>query len=145
MTMLRIDNIKIYEDLTEKELFNKVISKFKINNKDIISIDIVKKSIDARDKSKVHYNYAFNLKVLDESKYPTLKRIEEKELPKIEKRRNSEFRPIIVGSGPAGLFCALTLVDNGYKPIIIEQGESVEERTKIIEEFNSDKLNDLLD
>lgn len=137
MTMLRIDNIKIYEDLTEKELFNKVISKFKINNKDIISIDIVKKSIDARDKSKVHYNYAFNLKVLDESKYPTLKRVEEKELPKIEKRRNSEFRPIIVGSGPAGLFCALTLVDNGYKPIIIEQGESVEERTKIIEEFKT--------
>jgi len=135
--MLRIDNIKIFEDLTEEQLFNKIINKYKINKKDIESINIIKKSIDARDKSKVHYNYAINIKVLDESKYPNIKKIEEKESIKIEKRRNSEYKPIIIGSGPAGLFCALTLIDNGYKPIIIEQGEPVEERTKIIEEFKT--------
>ena len=135
--MLRIDNVKIYEDLTEDKLFNKVINKFKINRDDILDINIVKKSIDARDKSNVHYNYAFNIKVLDESKYSSIKHVDEVVAPLIEKKRNSEYRPIIVGSGPAGLFCALTLVDSGYKPIIIEQGESVEERAKIIEEFKS--------
>lgn len=135
--MLRIDNIKIYEDLTEEELFNKVIKKNKINPNDIKSINIVKKSIDARDKSKVHYNYAINLEVIDEYKYPNIKQISVEELPKPIKRRNSKYQPIIIGSGPAGLFCALTLIDNGYKPIIIEQGESVEERTKIIEEFKT--------
>ena len=135
--MLRIDNIKIYEDLTEEQLFNKVIKKNKINPSDIKSINIVKKSIDARDKSNVHYNYAINVEVVDETKYPNIKQIKIEELPKPIKRRNSEYNPVIVGSGPAGLFCALTLIDNGYKPIIIEQGGSVEERTKIIEEFKT--------
>ena len=65
ITMLRIDNIKIYEDLTEEQLFNKVIKKNKINPSDIKSINIVKKSIDARDKSNVHYNYAINVEVVD--------------------------------------------------------------------------------
>ena len=133
--MLRIDNIKIYEDLTEEQLFNKVINKFKINKADIEEIYIVKKSIDARDKSNVHYNYAINIKVSDESKYPNIKQIKVETLPKPVQNRNSKYQPIIIGSGPAGLFCALTLIDNGYKPIIIEQGEPVEERTKIIEEF----------
>ena len=135
--MLRIDNIKIYEDLSEEQLFNKIINKFKINKQDIEDINIVKKSIDARDKSKVHYNYAINIKVLDESKYPSIKHISVDTLPKPNKRRNSKYNPIIIGSGPAGLFCALELIDNGYKPIIIEQGEPVEERTKIIEEFKT--------
>lgn len=135
--MLRIDNIKIYEDLQEEQLFNKVINKFKINKEDIEEIYIVKKSIDARDKSKVHYNYAINIKVLDESKYPNIKQISVETLPKPVKNRNSIYQPVIIGSGPAGLFCALTLIDNGYKPIIIEQGESVEKRTSIIEEFKT--------
>lgn len=135
--MLRIDNIKIYEDLSEEQLFNKVINKFKINKADIEEIYIVKKSIDARDKSNVHYNYAVNIKVSDESKYPNIKQIKVETLPKPVKNRNSKYQPIIIGSGPAGLFCALTLIDNGYKPIIIEQGGPVEERTKIIEEFKT--------
>ncbi len=133
--MLRIDNIKIYEDLTEEQLYIKVIKKFKIEEKDIIEFNIVKKSIDARDKSNVHYNYAVNIKVLDESKYPNYKRVEEKQLPTINKKRNSNYQPIIIGSGPAGLFCALTLIDNGYKPIIIEQGSQVEDRINVIEEY----------
>ena len=135
--MLRIDNIKIYEDLSEEQLFKKVINKYKINKQDIKSINIVKKSIDARDKSNVHYNYAVNIEVIDESKYPNIKQISVETLPKPEKKRSSKHQPIIIGSGPAGLFCALTLIDNGYKPIIIEQGESVEKRTSIIEEFKT--------
>lgn len=140
--MLRIDNIKIYEDLSEEQLFNKIIKKNKINPSDIKSINIVKKSIDARDKSNVHYNYAVNIEVIDESKYPNIKQISVETLTKPNKKRSSKYKPIIIGSGPAGLFCALTLIDNGYKPIIIEQGEPVEERTKIIEEFkNKPKVN----
>ena len=140
--MLRIDNIKIYEDLSEEQLFNKIIKKNKINPSDIKSINIVKKSIDARDKSNVHYNYAVNIEVIDESKYPNIKQISVETLTKPNKKRSSKYKPIIIGSGPAGLFCALTLIDNVYKPIIIEQGEPVEERTKIIEEFkNKPKVN----
>lgn len=133
--MLRIDNIKIYEDLTEEELLKKISKKYNISN--IEDFKIVKKSIDARDKSNVHYNYAVNIKVKDESKYPKLKKVEETKLPIISKNRNSKYQPIIIGAGPAGLFCALTLIDNGYKPIIIEQGAPVEERQSIVEEYKT--------
>ena len=135
--MLRIDNIKIYEDLSEEQLFNKIIEKNKINPSDIKSINIVKKSIDARDKSNVHYNYAVNIEVIDESKYPNIKQISVETLPKPNKNRSSKNKPIIIGSGPAGLFCALTLIDNGYKPIIIEQGSPVEDRIGIVEEYKT--------
>ena len=141
--MIRIDNIKIYEDLTEEELINKILHKNKISLNDFISLDIVKKSIDARDKRNVHYNYSVNIKLQDESKY-SFKHIEiPKEVP-ISKNRNSKYKPIIIGSGPAGLFCALTFIDNGYKPIIIEQGSSVEDRIKYVEEYKSTgKINEL--
>lgn len=141
--MIRIDNIKIYEDLTEEELINKILHKNKISLNDFISLDIVKKSIDARDKRNVHYNYSVNIKLQDEAKY-SFKHIEiPKEVP-ISKNRNSKYKPIIIGSGPAGLFCALTFIDNGYKPIIIEQGSSVEDRIKYVEEYKSTgKINEL--
>ena len=51
-------------------------------------------------------------------------------------------RPVIVGSGPAGLFCAYMLSSYGYKPLVIERGESIDDRIKSVEEFwNNNKLN----
>ena len=140
--MLKIDNINIYEDLTIEKLQAYIIKKYKINNQDIIDFSIAKKSIDARNKNKVHYNYTIYLEVKDENKYPKLSKIIPPKIPKIKKNRQSQYSPIIIGSGPAGLFCALTLVENGYKPIIIEQGSSVEKRVDIINEYrNRAKIN----
>ena len=113
--MLRIDEIKIYEDSQEVDVVSKAIRKNGIDINDVESYEIVKKSIDARDKSNVHYVYSVNIKVKDDSKYPFLKKVEELEEIPINKKRNSPYQPIIVGSGPAGLFCALTLIDNGYQ------------------------------
>jgi len=142
--MIRLDNIKIYEDLSEEQIISKAIKKNKIDQNDIIEASIVKKSIDARDKKNVHYNYSLDIKVKDESKYPNLKIVKELEKQIINKKRKSVYKPIIVGSGPAGLFCALTLVDNGYEPIIIEQGSSVDERIKYIKEYKeTGHLNEL--
>ena len=76
--------------------------------------------------------------------YPNLKHVEEVKNVIIDVKRNSEYKPIIVGSGPAGLFCALTLIDNGIKPIIIEQGSKVEDRINIVEDHKLNrKLNPL--
>ncbi len=144
ISMYRIDNIKIYEDLEENEVISKALKKNKIDPKDVISSKIIKKSIDARDKRNVHYNYSINLELKNESKYTNLKKIEPKTKQIINKNRNSVYKPIIVGSGPAGLFCALKLVEYGYKPIIIEQGSCVEERIKYIEEYKrTGHLNEL--
>lgn len=131
--MFRIDNVKIYKDLSKEELKKYVVNKYNID--DLIDFKIFRKSIDARDKNNIFYNYAFNIYVKNEDKY-NFKKLKDIEDIVINKRRNSTYSPIIIGSGPAGLFCALTLVDNGYKPIIIEQGSSVEDRKRLIDEIN---------
>lgn len=142
--MLRINNLKIRKDLTEKEIFEFAISKFHINKNDIINMFISRKSIDARKKDDVFYSYSIDLEVKNEQKYKKLEKINVINLPQIEIKRNSKFKPVIVGAGPAGLFAALTLVQNGIKPIIIEQGKTVEERKKDVESFlNNGKLNTL--
>ena len=142
--MKRIDNVKIFKDLTEEQVIDYALEKNKINKKDIIEVNIVKKSIDARDKKNVHYTYSINVLLKNENKYKWLKDITIKEEEPIIKRRTSNYNPIIVGAGPARLFCALTLIDNGYKPIIIEQGSCVEDRQKYVEEYRTTgKLNEL--
>ena len=133
--MLKIDNLKVYEDLEKEAVIEKALKKARINPKDVIRCSITRKSIDARDKKDVHYSYSFDVEVKDERKYPKLKKSTYKPLPEVIKKRNSEYDPIIIGSGPAGLFCALTLAENGYKPIIIEQGDCVESRQKYVQAY----------
>ena len=146
--MLRIHNIKIKveEDSTPK-LLEKIVKVLNLSKDSIEKLTIHKKSLDARNKSEIFYIYEVDIKVPNEEKllkkyassdiYKTP--IEEYSFPK--EKANIES-PIIVGSGPAGLFAAYILAEHGYKPIIIEQGEKVEERLKSIEQFfKTGKLN----
>lgn len=133
--MLKIENLKVYEDLDKEAVIDKALRKARINPRDVIRCSISRKSIDARDKKDVHYSYSFDVEVRDERKYPKLKKVIYKPLPEIKKNRTSQYSPVIVGSGPAGLFCALTLAENGYKPIIIEQGDCVEQRQKYVQTY----------
>lgn len=139
--MLRIHNIKIKveEDSTPK-LLEKIVKVLNLSKDSIEKLTIHKKSLDARNKSEIFYIYEVDVKVPNEEKllkkysssniYKTP--VEEYSFPK--EKANIES-PIIVGSGPAGLFAAYILAEHGYKPIIIEQGEKVEERLKSIEHF----------
>jgi len=140
--MLRINELKVYKDLSEEKVIEKALKKYKID--DALSVKITKKSIDARDKNDVHYSYALLVEVKNEGKYPKLTHVNEKKEEPIVVNRASAYSPIIIGAGPAGLFAALTLVDHGVKPIIIEQGDCVENRMKAIEAYRSGgKLNTL--
>lgn len=139
--MLRIHNIKIKveEDSTPK-LLEKIVKVLNLSKDSIEKLTIHKKSLDARNKSEIFYIYEVDIKVPNEEKllkkyassdiYKTP--IEEYFFPK--EKANIES-PIIVGSGPAGLFAAYILAEHGYKPIVIEQGEKVEDRLKSIEHF----------
>ena len=82
--MLRINNLKIRKDLTEKEIFEFAISKFHINKNDIINMFISRKSIDARKKDDVFYSYSIDLEVKNEQKYKKLEKINVINLPQIE-------------------------------------------------------------
>ena len=149
--MIRISNIKIYEDISEDDVLSYMINKYKINKFDIIDWQISKKSVDARRKDNVHYSYSIDLELKNENNFLNLKQIKnskniskvkEPKLPEIVCNMNKSNRPIIIGAGPAGLFAALTFVKYGYKPIVIEQGQSVDDRKQTVEDFIANgKLN----
>ena len=134
--MLKIREIKlgINDDLKEK-----IIKILNIKETDLKSFKITKKSIDARKKDNIHFVYEVVINVLNENKYINNKNIikwkEEKYEFNITGNKNLMSKPVIVGSGPAGLFCAYLLAENGYNPLIIERGEPIENRVKTVETF----------
>ena len=134
--MLRLENIKIREDLSENDVVKAACKYYKLDYSNVQKFVIYKKSIDARNKDDVHYNYTIDIDYSGNKIPKNIKIVQEEcfEL-NIDVKRTSNKRPVIVGAGPAGLFCALILVKNGIKPIIIEQGKKVEDRQKDIEEF----------
>lgn len=135
--MFRIDEYKVFENISDEKLFEKVIKKYKINKRDIVSINIIRKSVDCRKKDNIHFSYSFALELRNEEKYTYLKKYNQPEI-KIENHRDSKYSPIIIGAGPAGLFCALTMVENGIAPIIVEQGEMVDQRLKTVQAYKDD-------
>lgn len=141
--MIRVRQIKVSVLNTDELVLKKCIAKkLHINENNILSYKINKKSIDARDKSNIVYNYEMDVNVLDEKNI--LKRNksidifltpnEEYKFPDMGKEK-LDGNIIIVGSGPAGLFAAYLLAENGYKPIVLERGEKIEDRVKTIESF----------
>lgn len=140
--MYRLKDIKIRENISDIEVFKRAIKAYGISESKVKRWRIFKKSIDARNKADVHFVYTIDIDTDDARIVSRLTKVDEIIFPKITNMRKSEYRPIIVGAGPAGLFAALVLAQNGVKPIVLEQGKSVDERLKDIQEFKSTgKLN----
>lgn len=148
--MIRVRQVKVsINNNTIEELKHKTATKLKIKKEDIKSLEILKKSIDARDKNNIYYIYEVEIKVINEEKilnknasYDIYLSSNEEYKINILDNKKMKNRPVIVGTGPSGLFCAYMLSMYGYKPIIIERGEKVEDRVKTIEEFwKTGKLN----
>lgn len=140
--MINVKQIKIEVTKSNDENIKKGIAKkLNIPVYDIEYFNIIKRSIDARNKEEIYYVYEVDVKVKNEEKvlnkknnditYAISRKYEIKEFGNMELKN----RPVIIGSGPAGLFAAYILSENGYKPIIIERGEQVEDRIKSVESF----------
>lgn len=140
--MIRIQQLKLELDHSEEDLLRQIGKALKISAGEIDSYKIIKQSIDARKKTEIKYVFTVDIYVKNEKQI--VKRSKNKQVALIEEK-NYEFpnsgqialesRPIIVGSGPAGLFCGLMLAKAGYAPLIIERGESVEKRKETVEKF----------
>ena len=141
--MIRVRQIKVeIKNDSFDYLQKKVLTKLKIAYRDLQEMKIIKKSIDARDKNNVLYVYEVNVKLVDEKK--VLNKIKSSDVVEIQEETYKEIkkgrmllknRPIVIGAGPCGLFSALILAENGYKPILFERGERVEDRTVSVENF----------
>ena len=146
--MLRVQEIKLSLDEDEKLLKVKLAKKLRISQESILSYRIFKKSIDARKKNDIHFVYTLDVELKNEDK--VLKMYSSKGILKVpnvghkyEKIAPQNIkRPVIVGTGPAGLFAGLALSRMGYRPILLERGKSVDERVVDVESFwHEGKLN----
>ena len=144
--MLRIGQLKIKTGHTKEELERKVERALGVSREEIQSIEIRKRSIDARKKPEIYYVYTVDVKLTKVKKEKAilsrrkLKDVSEEketsyEFPACREASEMKHRPVVVGSGPAGLFCAYLLAKHGYRPILIERGAAVEERKKAVEAF----------
>lgn len=148
--MIRINEIKLSLDEEEELLAEKAAKVLKINKKYIKSYTIYKKSVDARKKDDVHFTYSLDVIItLDEEQITRKCKSNKVSIVKPyvytlpENKRVSSFRPVVVGFGPAGMFAGLILALSGLKPIILERGKAVEERTKDVDLFwQTGKLNE---
>lgn len=151
--MIRISQIKL--SVTGKEtdtavkrlLAERAAKLLRIDRTVILSLSIVRRSIDARKQPALFFVYTVDVEVKNETQL--LKRLKGKEgqIQAVEKKayRFVELGdepltapPIIVGTGPAGLFCGYMLARAGYRPILIERGKEVHKRLADVERFWKD-------
>lgn len=142
--MIRISQIKVpYREKDEQKILkNKIAKKLKISIDDISDYRILRKSIDAREKPDIYFVYTVDCFLKNEGKVrpavikgDVAKVKPEKYDFKPHSPAKGMKKPIVVGMGPAGLFCAYFLAINGYKPIVIERGKPVDERINDVEHF----------
>ena len=124
----RIDNIKIPAGQGDAELFELV--KRRAGGK-LGYFKILKKSLDARDKRNIHWLYsaAYSREKENDGRSP------------LEKLKNAP-EVCVIGSGPAGLCCAVRLCERGYHPVILERGGSVDERVRAVNTFFTERVLD---
>ncbi len=140
--MIQIQQLKLPITHNREQLLKKIAKILRIQQEAVISYTVRRQSIDARRKSEVCYVYTVEVNVRNEA--DVLRRAEGNQISQAkdvpyqfpESGENKlEHPPIIVGSGPAGLFCAYLLAEHGFCPLIIERGKPVEERTREVEKF----------
>lgn len=141
--MIRIQQVKLPIEHTEEDLLIKAAESLKVKKEEIKTLTVFRKSIDARKKDEIMFIYALDVELYNDIKISKRNNNVAVVEPFIYEAESTgekplKNRPVIVGSGPAGLFCALLLAEKGYNPIILERGKKVKERVKDIEKFWKD-------
>lgn len=136
--MLRLTDIKLPLDHNEQALEDAILSKLKINKNQLISFEMFKRGYDARNNRNIHLIYTLDINVNKEEDLlqqfaddPHVRLTPDMTYKFVAQAPTEiEHRPVVIGLGPCGLFAALILAQMGFKPIILERGKEVRERTK---------------
>lgn len=141
--MIRICQLKLQIPHKTSAVRKKAFRLLALKESEVLSFSIVKRSLDARKKPQLFYVYTVEVEAKCESRLRG--KVKGKNISFIEKETQSELipsgekilphRPVIIGTGPAGLFCGYQLALLGYRPLLLERGASVEERKKDVEAF----------
>jgi uncharacterized FAD-dependent dehydrogenase len=139
--VLRLNEVKLPLDHSEEELHAAVIERLDIELKDLLNCVVFRRSVDARKRSSIQLIYTLDVEVTDES--TVLNGNEKlKESGKVAVSPDTSYhfvthapqeikqRPVVIGTGPCGFFAGLLLAQMGFKPIILERGKIVQQRTR---------------
>ena len=145
--MIRINDITLPLEYDDETLLRVTAKEIRCNPDDISSLKMVKRSVDARKKTNVHFKASVEISVKNEQRI--LKNFpQNKASPvslysySIPQCNYNMKNPVIVGFGPAGMFAALTLARSGLKPVVIERGGDCDSRINAIELFHKDGILD---
>ena len=131
---INVVNLKMPLSFNMDEVRGRVKSIVKCTGQ--FSVRLIKKSLDARKKD-IHYNLTVAVEFSDTAKYDK-RMVEEREIEIYNPKKARKSKTIaVIGAGPCGLFCALSLAESGLTPIVFERGSDIDERAKRVDGFFS--------
>lgn len=139
--MLRINQLKLPVGHTQEQLRGKLLRTLHIKESELKQYTVKKRSLDARKKPDLYYVYSIDFSVADEKRLLGRMKGKVQNVEEITYKAPEHgtlplgARPVVIGSGPAGLFCAYLLAREGYRPLIVERGAPVRERREDVERF----------
>lgn len=140
--MIRMQQIKLPVEAEEAQLRRKVCRLLKVRDSQIKRLTIRKRSLDARKKPELYYVYTVDAELDQESRLAS--RVDGKKIMFTNEKsyvfpeagtEKLPGRPVIVGSGPAGLVCAWMLARHGYRPLLLERGDEASVRKEKVDRF----------
>jgi uncharacterized FAD-dependent dehydrogenase len=136
--MFRLTEVKLPLDHSDEEINAAIARRLGIGRDELIRYAIFRRGVDARKRSAIHFIYTLDVETKNEA--TLLKRLENDRhitsTPDTTYRFVAQApsvlaaRPVVIGTGPCGLFAGLLLAQMGFRPIILERGKAVRERTK---------------
>jgi uncharacterized protein len=139
--MLRLTEVKLPLDRPIGDIKNAILKKLQISAEELIDFSIFKRSYDARKKTEIVFVYILDVETTKEKQLLDRFKKDPHVMPKPDMsyrfvahaprdlNLNSATRPIVIGMGPAGIFAGLMLAQMGFRPIILERGKAVRDRT----------------